>query len=69
LQLNLEIDGWLSYYWNADCLLENCGCSAKAMGEALSSSSSRDRQAKGSGDPLIEPLAFYIVINKMRRHL
>src|SRR5215472_19236162 len=44
--------------WQLGCKISGCGCSAKAMGEALSSSSSQDRQARGSGDPLIEPLGF-----------
>jgi hypothetical protein len=44
--------------WNPDCLLDGCEGSAKAMGEALSSSSSRHRQVRSSGDPLIELLTF-----------
>jgi len=37
--------------------------SAKAMGEALSISFSRDRQVRGSGDPLIEPLTYFVYID------
>jgi hypothetical protein len=43
--------------------LENREVSAKAMGEALSISFSRDRLVRSSGDPLIELLT-YIFLRK-----